>query len=1607
MPSIIPNPGPIPVVPPIADIIYTQGNGYVIGAGSTLYAFGIPTIFMSVDELITNHGTAWVESNQSHAFFVGGGSRSSVLNTGLIYVHGQSQVQMATEVNSVVNSGSIYAISDEGWARTLFNSDYPMTVDNSGLIAAQSLGLGSNPNYDYFPNATGIYGVQVELNNRAAGQILAEAPNLAIGVYAGAANITNAGLIEARATTPEGTSFGIYLQTGGTITNSGTIRGDVAIYATYASEAAINTVAQVNNLAGGTIEGLIFLDTGDDVVVNDGAVLGDVDMGDGNDIYSGSGIVSGVVDMGFGDDTYTGGLLGDRAAGARGNDTMRGGAGADLLLGGFGNDTLYGDAGNDGLIGEWGNDVIYTSGGDYVEGGSGNDRVVLGDYTFEILSGGSGVDTLVLAAGARNFSLAQMAANGRASGFEVIELAADQQLAVALADVAAFTGGGNSLRIQGGSSNTIHLGTGWVLGANVTEGSTTWESWSNGGVTVLVSLEATVTGNSIPAFGGFDPFAGGKLAPIPGATAGLGYTNPAVFLYRFVVGDADFTIDAEEIFYSNGAPVFVGTGRHVTTNNGAIYSLDDAFPSALGVDVYHFVNNGLVHVEELAQPGSVYYHPSIAVDAVMVANSGEIYVYSNPGSAIGVMGLYEFNNSGTITAISEHSRAIGVNGVSATLFFSGESHRYFYNTGLIEAEAGGLGSQTYYLGDRFVPENIAATGVQFSGTLTNDGQIVARLSTSADQNLTTAGVYAVNPYGDLAHPSGVINNGLIQGSVAIKFEENYTFDFDNFVINNGVLIGNVEFENGNDTYTGTNGRIDGTVFGFGGTDTMTGGAFADRFSGGGGDDTFTGGGGNDTIWGDSGTDKVIYAGNRADYLVETVNIGGVTYTRVTGLGSAAGDGVDLLRRVETLQFADTSLTLATVANGVPILAAPLADRSVSASPGNNLASFQLAPGSFSDPDPEDTLVYRATMADGSALPWWIQFDATTQSFTVNAGQNFLGSVFNVRVYARDGNPDGGGAEVYDDFTISVVPETGADVNGTSGNDHLFGTFRNESLFGFDGDDLLTGSAGNDVMNGGGGTADTVDYSGASGPITLSLDAGTASGGDIGSDLLFAIEGAIGSAYNDNLTGSNGNDFLSGNLGDDTLHGLDGSDQLFGEAGSDTLYGEGAVDLLSGGAGADFLYGGSGNDALWSANPSLPLFPNQQPYYWVDPFFDRGSEADLLDGGDGDDSLFAGYGDTVIGGSNDSFGDTLYISFMGAGAGVTADFNQASLTIGSGTISGIENTAAIEGSNFDDDLTARTVAPGFNGYTTLAGMGGNDRLVANARTSVMDGGDGNDTIDTRGSLTLQTVSGGAGNDRLIFNAAGNGGNASGGTGTDTLVIDNTNVASFTGLSGFEALELVNSQFALTSAEFAGGFAFNSAVTGTGQLIVGMLPGDMFIASQMSFASTVGITVNGSGSGDVIKGPAGAAMFVNGEGGADQIRSGNLADTILGGDGNDKIMGMGGADTLLGGAGADQFRYLFASDSGLGGAADRILDFTGGSDKLDFRALDANPALAGRQALSFIGTGAFATNGSAQVRYADSGSDTLVQIDLNGDGAADMQIVLVGHAGQALAGTDFLL
>ncbi|MFN7305499.1 MAG: cadherin-like domain-containing protein, partial [Acetobacteraceae bacterium] len=156
--------------------------------------------------------------------------------------------------------------------------------------------------------------------------------------------------------------------------------------------------------------------------------------------------------------------------------------------------------------------------------------------------------------------------------------------------------------------------------------------------------------------------------------------------------------------------------------------------------------------------------------------------------------------------------------------------------------------------------------------------------------------------------------------------------------------------------------------------------------------------------------------------------------------------------------------------------------------------------------------------------------------------------------------------------------------GGDGNDCLLGGLGADQLEGGSGADTLDGGAGDDVLTGGAGI-DLVSYAGATGAVTVSLVASTASGA-AGNDILSSIENVLGGLGSDSLLGDTAANWLSGGDGADTLVGGAGDDSLVGGAGNDWLdFGAGAEsftyalgmgnETLDGGAGADTLDLGSG------------------------------------------------------------------------------------------------------------------------------------------------------------------------------------------------------------------------------------------------------------------------------------------------------------------------------------------------------------------------------------------------------------------------------------------------
>ena len=295
-----------------------------------------------------------------------------------------------------------------------------------------------------------------------------------------------------------------------------------------------------------------------------------------------------------------------------------------------------------------------------------------------------------------------------------------------------------------------------------------------------------------------------------------------------------------------------------------------------------------------------------------------------------------------------------------------------------------------------------------------------------------------------------------------------------------------------------------------------------------------------------------------------------------------------------------------------------------------------------------------------------------------------------------------------------------------------------------------------------------------------------------------------------------------------------------------------------------------------------------------------ADVDTLIGGAGDDFLFAGYGDHIDGGSYDSFGNRLFISFQGAKSGVVADFrplqNGESITIGGGTISNIQNIGFLEGSEYDDFIAS--IDTYYPSGADIFGRGGNDTIIADYYSGwggAIWGGDGDDTIDATGAQYGARIYGEAGNDVIRMNY----GTADGGDGDDTIY---------------------------------GGSAFGGA--GNDRLIDVMSgdggDGDDIITLNYSYYGN-GIANGGRGD-DLIRATDYGSVLVGGEG-ADELFGGADADLIYTGDRNEDGSALADVgvekDIVSAGAGADRICAGVGDDVDGGDGADTLYYSFGGA------------------------------------------------------------------------------
>jgi Ca2+-binding RTX toxin-like protein len=410
----------------------------------------------------------------------------------------------------------------------------------------------------------------------------------------------------------------------------------------------------------------------------------------------------------------------------------------------------------------------------------------------------------------------------------------------------------------------------------------------------------------------------------------------------------------------------------------------------------------------------------------------------------------------------------------------------------------------------------------------------------------------------------------------------------------------------------------------------------------------------------------------------------------------------------------------------------------------------------------------------------------------------------------------------------------------------------------------------------------------------------------------------GSNAFETIHGGGGNDSLSGGAGDDKLSGGAGDDSLVGGSGGDTLDGGSGVDRLAGGLGSDTYVAAPGDMIVEYAGEGTDTVSVRATYTLT-----AANVENIAIAADGRIDVTGNAAANMIfpgPGSN----------LLNGGAGLdtvsyantTGSGVVASLSTGRASgVSGNDTLAAVEnlvGTSWADTLTGNASA------NRLAGGAGNDSLVGGGGSDALLGDAGNDTLN--GGAGVDTLTGGAGSDRYVVDAA-----------TDRIVEDR---------------------------RVAGADVVDSLVSYT-------LPSGV---EELVLGGSANVRGGGNAGDNTLRGNSGHNVLSGGDG----------RDWLTGGDGNDTLVGGLGTDSLTGGAGADQFRYDNVASSGTsvgGWSPDVLLDFLGGTDRIDLSAIDARPAEAGDQPFVYGDLSYNATTGMFGADVGGDGSfEFIIQIGL---------------------------
>ena len=884
----------------------------------------------------------------------------------------------------------------------------------------------------------------------------------------------------------------------------------------------------------------------------------------------------------------------------------------------------------------------------------------------------------------------------------------------------------------------------------------------------------------------------------------------------------------------------------------------------------------------------MYLPTGVSIDGSAVGVAAPAFIDNGRGGTdrvegIEVLVLYGSAHADTLVGGAGNDLLDGGSGADSLVGGAGTDRLYGGEGD--DTLAGGAGDDTY----RYFVKVSGDTVIGTDGfdTIVNDDGTGAGLDRLVFEGLAIDHVYGywqgndlnltVQPTTDWPEPpvsppvGGVVLKDLWSGNAAnlvdrLEFSDVYgllsyaggglniaIYDWSNALLLN-LIWGNA----GNDTLTG--GAGDDELQGEGGNDLLQGLSGNDSLQGGAGNDTLVGGGDNDYVDGEDGTDVADY---RSAGSPVTVNL-------LTGSATGSAIGTDTLNSVEAAQGSsfDDFITL-----------------------GNAVGGFAFGRAG------NDSLV-GGTADDG---------------FWGGSGNDTLvgGAGFDTAQYGDDGNDAAGPIKqgIAVDLPGGKIVDGWGNTDSVSSIEYVRGTPFADTFVGDGADNIFWGDGGDDTLNGGAG-GDMAHYGNATGPVTVNLALGKASGAD-GNDTLISIEYASGSSFADTLIGDATGNFLRGRAGDDTIDGGAGSDRaaydsagsgvtvdlvagtssggdgndkllnienlrgsgfddkltgnddandIQARAGNDTVYGGGGGDTLFGEDGSDVLYGGAGGDTLDGGNGSDQLHGEDG--------------ADSLAGGAGNDSLYGGGGDdTLTGGAGD---DTLDGGDEASGDGLT-HYDRVSYATASGPVK-VNLALGTAGGDGTDVLIDLEGVLGSPFADTITGSGGDDLLAGNGGDDVVDGGDGYDLFD------FGTATG-----AVIASLAT--GKASGADGADTLA----NIEGLLGtafddrLTGDGADNFLRGNAGNDTLDGGAGSDRADYRTATGAVFVNLVAGLSTGAAGSDLLTNIENLRGSESFGDVLIGAAGI-------------------NSLQGRGGNDLLIGLGDDDALDGGSGADAARYL---------------------------------------------------------------------------------------------------